>query len=85
VVAHLVKISSWTVAQHLRPDKGERDYLGPWLSRCSLDGSLRAEISLLGWLAEKLLGLDGILHGLIHISNVQDTIAVDRWQGCHTL
>jgi hypothetical protein len=29
VVAHLVKISSWTVAQHLRPDKGERDYLGP--------------------------------------------------------
>jgi hypothetical protein len=73
-----MKISSWQVAQHLGLDKGERDRFEPWLGPCSLDGSLRAEINLSGWLTEKLLALDGILHRLIHISNVQGTIAVDR-------
>jgi len=73
-----MQISSWPVAKHLGLDKGERNRIEPWLGPCSLDGSLRAEINRSGWLTEKLLALDGALHGLIHTSNVQDTIAVDR-------
>jgi hypothetical protein len=73
-----MEISSWPIEQHLGLDKGERDHFELWLGPCLLDGSLRGEINFSGWLTEKLTVLDGILHGSIRISNMQDTIAVDR-------
>lgn len=73
-----MKFSSWPVAQHSGLDKGERDHFELCLGPCLLDGSLQVEINFSGWLTEKMMALDGILHGSIHISNMQDTIAVDR-------